>query len=44
VKDHLLRFIALHEQLTATRVDVPWLVRVEALDTIFQEIDYRRWA
>ena len=29
VKDHLLRFIALHEQLTTTRVDEAWLARIE---------------
>ena len=30
VKDHLLRFIALHEQLTTTSVDEQWLARIEA--------------
>jgi 1,4-alpha-glucan branching enzyme len=44
VKDHLLRFIALHEQLTATRVDEAWLKRVEWLDNIFPDADYRHWA
>jgi len=44
VKTHLLRFIALHEQLTSTRVDEPWLERVEWLDNIFPEIDYRYWS
>ena len=44
VKDHLLRFIALHEQLTATRVDEVWLKRVEWLDNIFPEVNYRYWA
>ncbi len=44
VKDHLLRFIALHEQLTTTRVDEAWLKRVEWLDNIFPEVDYKNWA
>ena len=44
VKEHLLRFIALHEQLTATRVDEAWLARVEAIDTLFPELDYRHWS
>jgi len=44
VKDHLLRFIALHEQLTTTRVDEPWLAQIESVDNLFPEIDYRYWA
>src|SRR6266516_3578990 len=44
VKDHLLRFIALHEQLTTTRVDEPWLTQIEAMDNLFPEVDYRYWA
>tara|TARA_Y100001934_G_scaffold211307_1_gene250082 strand:- start:4746 stop:6317 length:1572 start_codon:yes stop_codon:yes gene_type:complete len=44
VKEHLLRFIALHEMLTATRVDEEWLAGVESKDAIFPQIDYRRWA
>jgi 1,4-alpha-glucan branching enzyme len=44
VKDHLLRFIALHEQLTATKVDAPWLQQVEAMDKLFPDVDYRYWA
>jgi len=43
VKNHLLRFIALHEQLTSTRVDEPWLGRVEQQDNLFPEVDYRYW-
>jgi len=43
VKDHLLRFIALHEQLTTTRVDEQWLKRIEWLDNIFPDLDYRYW-
>ena len=44
VTDHLIRFIALHEQLTSTRVDEIWLKRIEAQDNLFPEIDYRYWA
>jgi len=44
VKDHLLRFHALNEQLTVTRVDEAWLKRVEWLDNIFPEVNYRYWA
>jgi 1,4-alpha-glucan branching enzyme len=43
VKDHLLRFISLHEQLTATRVDEKRLSEVEAADNIFPDLDYRYW-
>jgi 1,4-alpha-glucan branching enzyme len=44
VTDHMLRFIALHEQLTATRVDEPWLAGIEATDNLFPDVDYRYWA
>jgi 1,4-alpha-glucan branching enzyme len=44
VKDHLLRFIALHEMLTDTRIDENWLAGVEAQNPIFPNIDQRHWA
>jgi 1,4-alpha-glucan branching enzyme len=44
VKDHLLRFHTLHEQLTLTRVDEEWLERIELMDNIFPEIDHSCWA
>lgn len=44
IKEHLLRFHALHEQLTTTRIDEPWLARTEWLDNVFPGIDYRYWA
>lgn len=44
VTDHLLRFIALHEQLTTTRVDERWLAQVEWQDPVFPDVDYRYWA
>jgi 1,4-alpha-glucan branching enzyme len=44
VKQHLLRFIALHEQLTATRPDQPWLAEVERTDNLFPHLNVRYWA
>ena len=44
VKDHILRFIALHEQLTTTSIDEPWLAGIESMDNIFPDLDYRYWA
>jgi 1,4-alpha-glucan branching enzyme len=44
IKDHLVRFHALHEQLTVTRIDEGWLARIEWQDNIFPEIDHRYWA
>jgi 1,4-alpha-glucan branching enzyme len=44
VKDHLLRFIALHEQLTTTKVDEAWLSKFEWMDNIFPDVNYRYWA
>lgn len=43
VKDHLLRFIALHDQLTATAVDEKWLREVEARDNLFPEVNWSYW-
>jgi 1,4-alpha-glucan branching enzyme len=43
VKDHLLRFIALHEQLTATSVDEKWLAQIEARDNLFPDVDWNYW-
>ncbi len=44
VKDHLLRFIALHEQLTQTQVDERWLGEVESRDNLFPNVEPRYWA
>ncbi len=44
VKDHLLRFLALHEQLTARKIDETYLSRIEAMDDIFSELNYHYWA
>ena len=43
VKDHLLRFIALHEQLTLTRVDEQWLAEIESRDNLFPDVDWNYW-
>jgi len=43
VKDHLLRFIALHEQLTQTQVDEKWLARIEARDNLFAGVNPGYW-
>jgi 1,4-alpha-glucan branching enzyme len=43
VKDHLLRFIALHEQLTVTKVDETYLSRIEAMDNIFPDVNPSYW-
>jgi 1,4-alpha-glucan branching enzyme len=44
VTQHLLRFIELHEQLTATRVDPARVAELEALDPVFPDVDYAAWA
>ena len=44
IKDHLLRFIALHEQLTSTGIDEAWLKATEEMDNIFADVNYRYWA
>lgn len=44
VKDHLLRFIALHSQLTTTQLDEKWLKQVESVDNLFPDVDWRYWA
>ncbi len=43
VKDHLLRFIALHDQLTVTKVDEKWLREIESRDNLFPEVDWTYW-
>jgi 1,4-alpha-glucan branching enzyme len=43
VKEHLLRFIALHDQLTATSVDETWLADIESRDQVFPDVDWRYW-
>ncbi|MBC8096388.1 MAG: DUF1957 domain-containing protein, partial [Akkermansiaceae bacterium] len=44
VKDHLLRFMVLHDHLLSAEVDEHWLAEIESRDNLFPEIDYRYWA
>jgi 1,4-alpha-glucan branching enzyme len=44
VKEHLLRFTRLYEQLTAGELDPDWLKEVEGRDNLFPDVDYRYWA
>jgi 1,4-alpha-glucan branching enzyme len=44
VKDHLLRFLKLHEQLTSGPIDELWLARVEGVDNLFPNVQYSYWA
>ena len=43
VKDHVLRFTRMYEQLTAGQLDEEWLKEVEWRDNLFPNIDYRIW-
>lgn len=44
VKDHILRFIALYEQLTSKKIDESYVQRLEATDNIFPDVNFRYWA
>ena len=43
VKDHLLRFLALHEQLTSTGLNEAQLAEIESRDNLFPEVDWNYW-
>jgi 1,4-alpha-glucan branching enzyme len=43
VQNHLVRFLAIYEQLTGTGVNEEWLRGIEWRDAIFPEVDYRYW-
>ena len=43
VKDHVLRFTRIYEQLTTGQLDEEWLKQVEWRDNLFPDIDYRYW-
>jgi 1,4-alpha-glucan branching enzyme len=43
VKDHVLRFTRLYEQLTASKIDEAWLTRVEWVDNVFADVNWRYW-
>jgi 1,4-alpha-glucan branching enzyme len=44
VRDHLLRFISLHDQLTTSQIDEAWLTQIESRDNLFPNVDPRSWA
>lgn len=44
VKEHVLRFTSLHSQLTQKSVDEASLGKLEWMDNIFPEVNYRNWA
>ena len=44
VKDHLLRFLKLYDQLTAGKVDATWLRHIEWQDNVFPQVEWRYWA
>jgi 1,4-alpha-glucan branching enzyme len=44
VKEHLLRFTRIYEQLASGQLDPGWLKQVEARDNLFPEVNYRYWA
>ena len=44
IKDHLLRFTRLHDQLTQGNVDEKWLGQIEARDNLFPTINPAYWA
>ncbi len=43
VREHLLKFISLHEQLTSTQVDEALLRGMEEEDNLFPDLDCRHW-
>ena len=44
VKDHLLRFTRIYDQLSSGKLDHEWLKQVEQRDNIFPEVSYQYWA
>jgi 1,4-alpha-glucan branching enzyme len=44
VKEHLLWFNRIHEQLCTSQVDEAWLTQIEARDNLFPKVNYRYWA
>ncbi len=40
-KEHVLRFLRLHDQVRGGNIDEAWLTQLEARDNLFPEIDYR---
>jgi 1,4-alpha-glucan branching enzyme len=44
IKDHLLRFTTLHEQLTSDQIDERWLKQLEKTDNLFPDVNPAHWA
>jgi 1,4-alpha-glucan branching enzyme len=44
IKEHLLRFTRIYDQLVAGKPEPEWLQQVEDRDNLFPEINYRYWA
>ncbi len=44
VKDHLMRFMVLHDHLLSKEVDEHWLTEIENRDNLFPDLDYTYWA
>jgi 1,4-alpha-glucan branching enzyme len=44
IKDHLLRFTKIYEQLTQTSIDETSLAQIESRDNLFPEINLAYWA
>ena len=40
-KEHVLRFLRLHEQIRGGTIDEGWLAHIEGKNNLFPEIDYR---
>ncbi|HVE85747.1 MAG TPA: 1,4-alpha-glucan branching protein domain-containing protein [Myxococcales bacterium] len=43
-REHLLRFLKLHDQVRAGAVDERWLAQVEARNNLFPDLEYRAFA
>lgn len=43
INSHLLRFTSLYDQLSAGKIELEWLTRVENEDNLFSEVDWRYW-
>jgi 1,4-alpha-glucan branching enzyme len=43
VKDHLLHFTRLYDQLTSGSVDETWLRQIESTDNLFPDLECRYW-
>jgi 1,4-alpha-glucan branching enzyme len=44
VRDHLLNFCKLYDQLKSRQLDPSWLADLESRDNIFPDLNYRYWA